>query len=282
MRSILPASVVDASWLAEHYDAVVVADVRWYMDGRSGRAAYEAGHLPGAVFVDLDHDLSAPPTKELGRHPLPSPQWVADRLGQLGLGDHDVVVAYDDAGGSIAARLWWMLHVLGQAVAVLDGGMASWHGPLETVAVHRAPVSRQARDWPVRRFVDADRVDALRLDPGAVVLDARSAVRYAEGDPAIDPRPGHIPGARNAPWSENLDPVDSRFRDAAWLRRRFETLGADEADVVVAYCGSGVTACHDLLAMDLAGITDTALFPGSWSAWGGDEDRPAATGSRPL
>jgi thiosulfate/3-mercaptopyruvate sulfurtransferase len=259
--------LVSGRWLAEHPDDVRIVDVRWYLDGRSGRAAYQVGHLPGAVWLDVDADLSAPASPAEGRHPLPSPEHFAEALGRAGIGEGTPVVAYDDAGGSIAARLWWMLHVLDEPVAVLDGGLAAWPGELTTVVAEHPPVVRAARPWPAARFRTADQVAA----DGARLLDARTADRYAHGDPAIDPRPGHIPGAHSAPWAGNLG-ADGRFRPPDQLRSRFAAV-ADGP--VVAYCGSGVTACHDLLALHLAGVPDLALYPGSWSQWGADATRPA-------
>jgi thiosulfate/3-mercaptopyruvate sulfurtransferase len=258
--------VVSGQWLAEHLDDVRVVDVRWYLDGRSGRAAYEAGHVPGAVWMDLDADLSEPASAAAGRHPLATPERFAAALGRAGIAPGTPVVAYDDASGSMAARLWWMLHVLDEPVAVLDGGLAAWPGPLSTDVPSYQPVDRPAVPWPAARFASADDVAAY----SGTVYDARAAARYAHGDPAVDPRPGHIPGALSAPWAENLDD-DGRFRPAAELRGRYR-------GPAVAYCGSGVTACHDLLAMHLAGIDDTALYPGSWSQWGGDASRPAESG----
>jgi thiosulfate/3-mercaptopyruvate sulfurtransferase len=278
-----PGPTVSADWLAAHADEVVIADVRWYLDGRSGRAAYDAGHLPGARFVDLDHDLSAPPTKTDGRHPLPDPAAFAAALGRLGIGENQPVVAYDDANGCVAARLWWMLSRLGEPAAVLDGGLAAWRGSLSADVPPVTAVKRPAKPWPAERFVDGDAVADAARRPDRVVLDARSAERYAHGDRAIDPRPGHIPGARSAPWADNVDPETGCLFDAATLRRRFEALGISAETTTIAYCGSGVSACHDLLALEVAGFGGrTALYPGSWSAWGADPERPAATGSTPL
>lgn len=263
--------LVSGDWLAAHLVEVRVVDVRWYLDGRSGRAAYKSGHVPAAVWLDIDTDLSAPSSTAQGRHPLPSPEQFAAALGRVGIAEGQPVVAYDDAGGSTAARLWWLLRALGEPVAVLDGGLASWPGELTTTDEPAfSPVARTVRPWPSGYFADADAVAA----PGVTVLDARCAERYAHGDPAVDPRPGHIPGARSAPWAANLNPVTGRFLDAGTLRQRFGAIDADRGRVV-AYCGSGVTACHDLLALEVAGVTDTALYPGSWSQWGADPARPA-------
>lgn len=274
--------LVSAAWLESHRATVRVIDSRWYLDGRSGHAAYLGGHIPGAVWVDLDRELSAPASPESGRHPLPSPDAFAAAMTRLGIDDATPVVVYDDARGSIAARLWWMLHILGHDVAVLDGDIRAWTGPLATDDVVPAPARRSftARAWPAAAVVDADAVDELRTRRDALVLDARAASRYAQGDPAIDPRPGHIPNARSAPWTDNVDAETGRVRGADELRRRFVDLGASDASKIVAYCGSGVTACHDLLALTVAGFGDRiALYPGSWSQWAADNTRPAETGS---
>jgi thiosulfate/3-mercaptopyruvate sulfurtransferase len=166
-----------------------------------------------------------------------------------------------------------MLHVLGEPVAVLDGSLQAWPGPLETDDPRYRPVERPSRPWPADRFVSADELAAS----GAIVYDARTAERYARGDAAIDPRPGHIPGALSAHWGGNLD-ADGRFRPAAELQARFEAAGSRKA---IAYCGSGVTACHNLLALTVAGAPDIALYPGSWSQWGADPSRPAETSGVP-
>jgi thiosulfate/3-mercaptopyruvate sulfurtransferase len=273
----LPGPLVDGRWLAGHLDEVHVADVRWYLDGRSGRSAYEAGHLPTAVWVDLDHDLAGPPSPTQGRHPLPDPEGFARSLGRLGLSDARPVVAYDDAGGSIAARLWWMLHVTGQPAAVLDGGLASWVGPLETGPGPQVPVGRSVRPWPPDLVVGTDQVAAAVRKPDVVVLDARSPARYQGLEEPVDARPGHIPGARNLPWMANVAD-DGRFLPAERLRRHYEEAGVDSTRRVIASCGSGVTACHDLLAMEVAGLRAGALYPGSWSAWAATPGLEAVTG----
>jgi thiosulfate/3-mercaptopyruvate sulfurtransferase len=262
--------LVSGEWLAEHIDEVRVVDVRWYLDGRSGRAAYRAGHLPGAVWLDVDTELSGWASPAAGRHPLPRPEQFAAVLGRVGIGPRVPVVAYDDAGGSIAARLWWRLRSIGDPVAVLDGGLGSWPHDTTGDVPDVAPVERAPRQFPAELFVSADQVAAT----GAAVYDARTGERYAHGDPAVDPRPGHIPGALSAPWAGNLDAA-GRFRPAAELRQLYR---AADGRGAVAYCGSGVTSCHDLLAMELAGIGETALYAGSWSQWAADPSRPAETG----
>jgi thiosulfate/3-mercaptopyruvate sulfurtransferase len=261
--------LVTGDWLAAHGAEVHIVDVRWYPDGRPGRDAYLAGHIPGAVYLDLDTELSAPASTADGRHPLPSPERFAAALGRAGIASGAPVVGYDDAGGSIAARLWWLLHVLDEPVAVLDGGLAAWPGELTTEVPASAPAERAPREWPARRFRSTDEV----ATSGEVVYDARATERFAGAPSPLDPRPGHVPGAVSRAWADNLGP-DGRFRPAAQLRERY----ADAADRgAVAYCGSGVTACHDLLALEVAGITDTALYPGSWSQWAADPSRPAET-----
>jgi thiosulfate/3-mercaptopyruvate sulfurtransferase len=272
---------VDATWLAARLGSpgLVVVDVRWYLDGRSGRDAFNRGHLPGAVFADLDVDLADPPRQPGGRHPLPSPERFAATMGTLGIGDGTTVVSYDDSGGITAARLWWMLDVLAHPVAVLDGGIESWPGPLSTDAVAPVPTVFSPRPWPANRVVDADGVVAT-LSGGGTVLDAREPARYRGDANAIDPRFGHIPGARSAWCRDNLDSDGSLLAPSA-LAGRYDGLAAmDPAHPVVAYCGSGVSACHDLLALRVAGrpaAAPTALYVGSWSEWGADPSRPLAT-----
>ena len=275
--------LVDASWVAARLEDpdVVIADVRWYLDGRSGRAAYEAGHLPGAVFVDLDTVLAADPATGGGRHPLPDPGVFAGSLGRLGIGEHETVVAYDDAGGAVAARLWWMLRAVGQDTAVLDGGIAGWTGPLEHGPGRDRPtVARTPGPWPSDRLVTADEVAAVSegRTRGVTLLDARAAERYQGKVEPIDPRAGHIPGAVSAPAPENLDPETGRFRPPDELRVRYAGLLGDPPRDAIAYCGSGVTACHTLLALEVAGLPTGRLYAGSWSEWSARADRPAATG----
>jgi thiosulfate/3-mercaptopyruvate sulfurtransferase len=258
--------LVSGEWLAGQLTDVRIVDVRWYLDGRSGRAAYREGHLPGAVWLDVDSELSGWASPAAGRHPLPTPEQFAAVLGRVGVAEGTPVVAYDDAGGSIAARLWWMLRAITEPVAVLDGGLAAWPGQLTTDVPDVTPVARRPRAWPVDPFYSADDVAST----SAAVYDARTAERYAHGDPAIDPRPGHIPGALSVPWAANLR-TDGRLRSAAELR---ELYAAAVDRGAVAYCGSGVTACLNLLAMEIAGIAGTALYAGSWSQWGADRSRP--------
>ena len=265
--------VVDPGWLRQHRDAVVLADVRWYLDGRSGRAAHDAGHLPGAVFVDVDADLAAHGEPGSGRHPLPEPEGFAARMAALGIADGDTVVAYDDAGGVIAARLVWMLRATGHEAALLDGGLASYDGPLETEASRRAPATFTPRPWPAERLAGID--DAT--DPANVVVDARDATRFRGEIEPVDRRAGHIPGAVNLACRTNVD-ERGRFLPPDELRRKFEAVGVTDGTSVVSYCGSGVTACHNLLALEHAGLGQGRLYPGSWSQYSADASRPVATG----
>ncbi|MFE9244424.1 sulfurtransferase [Nocardiopsis sp. NPDC006938] len=273
----LPVAV-SAAWLRDHRDEIVLVDSRWYLDGRSGREAHLNGHIPGAVHADVDTDLAAPASDEGGRHPLPAAADLARTLGRLGIGDHSAVVVYDDANGSVAARLVWMLRVLGTPAAFLDGGLQAWSGELERGEVRAEPVHRTAFPWPADRIVGTEELQRELADPDQLLLDARVHGRFTGEEPApVDARAGHIPGARSAAWPANLAP-DGLLASPEVLRERFAALGADTAGTVTAYCGSGVTACHDLLALEHAGFTHTRLYPGSWSRWGGDDSLPLETG----
>jgi thiosulfate/3-mercaptopyruvate sulfurtransferase len=270
---------VDRTWLVGR--DVVLADVRWYLDGRSGRAAYDAGHLPGAVFVDVDRDLAAaqgPGASAAGRHPLPDPTAFAAAMGGLGIGDDDIVVAYDDDGGVNAARLVWMLRVTGRPAALLDGGLRP-DDELSTAPARRPPGAFSPRPWPAGRL--AGLADAV--DRGNLVLDARNRDRYRGEVEPVDPRRGHIPGARSLPARENLT-ADGFVLPVPELRARFAAVGVaapDSGARVVASCGSGVTSCHTLLLLEHAGLGEGRLYPGSWSAYSSDPDLPAATGDEP-
>jgi thiosulfate/3-mercaptopyruvate sulfurtransferase len=265
----------------------VVADVRWYLDGRSGLDAYRAGHLPGAVRVDLDAVLADPPSAAAGRHPLPSPQRFAAGLGDLGITTGTAVVAYDDQGGMAAGRLVWLLRSLGQPAALLDGGLRAWSevtgGRLHTGDETPSATTCAVRPWPAESLASAGEVGRMAASGDAVVLDARAPERYRGEVEPIDARAGHVPGARNAPFAANLDPASGRFRSGEDLRRSFEAAGVRFDSVgpeVIVYCGSGVSACHDLLALEAAGLPRerTRLYAGSWSQWAADPSRAAATG----
>jgi thiosulfate/3-mercaptopyruvate sulfurtransferase len=251
--------------------------VRWYLDGRSGREAYERGHLPGAVFVDVDRWLAAPGSPERGRHPLPSPEVFAEGMASAGIGDADVVIAYDDLGGVVAARLVWMLRVTGHEAALLDGGLAvhdaQRDGPLSTGIVTRPRATFTPRPWPAEAIVELDAV----LAGGLVLLDARDGARYRGETEPVDPRAGHVPGARSVPCRENLGP-DGRLLPADQLRARFAAVGVTDATGTVSYCGSGINACHNLLAMEHAGLGRGRLWPGTWSQYSNRPDLPAGTG----
>jgi len=266
---------------------LAVVDCRFdLMNPEAGRQAYLRAHIPGARYADLNRDLSAPVGPHTGRHPLPLPEVVAGRLGAMGIGNDTQVVAYDEANGSIAARLWWMLRWLGHdAVAVLDGGFKAWTGgggALQSGDADPAAAGRVARLFTPR--IDAGSVlstaeleRALQV-PKAVLVDARAQERYAGMVEPIDPVAGHIPGAVNHPFTANLG-ADGRFLPAAELKRRWqERLPGSDLQNLVAMCGSGVTACHNLLSLEVAGLTGGKLYAGSWSEWIRDPRRPVARG----
>ena len=275
--------VVSAEWLKSHVDEVLVVDCRWSLMGGGGKA-YAEGHIPGAHFVVLGRELAEPPGEGLpGRHPIPSPKRFAHMLARIGYVMGERVVAYDDMGGAIAARFWWLMQYYGLGgTAVLDGGIQAWTAaggelsPDDPTVVSGAPLSLTPRADMV---VDATEVDGLRQDASARVIDSRSRERYRGDEEPIDPRAGHIPGAHSGAFADNL--VDGSFRDQSALRERFTELGAFEADKVIFYCGSGVTACHNILALTLAGREDAKLYEGSWSDWSSDPSRPLATGDDP-
>jgi thiosulfate/3-mercaptopyruvate sulfurtransferase len=254
----------------------VVLDVRWRLLGPPPAQLYAAGHLPGAVAVDLDADLAAPPGPG-GRHPLPDPADLQAALRRWGVRTDSAVVAYDDGDGSSAARAWWLLRWAGHAaVRVLDGGFAAWTAaglPTSTEVAEPAPgdVVVRAGGMPV-----LDAAGAAEVAARGVLLDARAPERFRGEVEPVDPVAGHIPGARSAPLAGNVG-ADGRFRTPAELRRRFAGLGVAPGTPTGAYCGSGVTAAQQVLALELAGVR-AALYAGSWSEWITDPDRPVATG----
>lgn len=266
--------IVDAEWLDRHLDEVVVCEVGSGTTGGSTPDDHRAGHLPGARFVSVDDDLAGAPGPVVGRHPLPSPEDFAARLGALGIGAGATVVAYDRHGGAFASRLVWMMRTIGQDAALLDGGFEAWTGPVESGTVDATPVDRDPVPWPPSAVASADEVVA-HIESGGVVVDSRAGERYRGETEPIDAVAGHIPGAVNLPFADNL--ADGRFRPADELRRRFADVAADPDPIV--YCGSGVTACHNALAVEHATGRRPRVYVGSWSGWSTDPDRPIATGS---
>lgn len=279
MTSVVPP-IVSVEWLRAQQAPgkpgdLALCDVRYYLDGRDGMAAYLAGHLPGAVFIDMNTVLAAPAGPVVGRHPLPPPEVFAAGLGAAGITPDHTVVVYDDLNGMVAGRLVWMLRILGQGAALLDGGIGAWDGPLVTEPSEPSATSCRVRPWPENAFIDAD-MAAAHAAQGGVLADSRAPERYRGETEPIDPRAGHVPGAINLPFSDNLT-ADGRFKPAAELRARFAAAGVDAGAVF--YCGSGVSACHNLLAAEAAGLGLPRLFVASWSGWSSDSDRPAETGS---
>ncbi len=267
--------LVTSEWLHEHLGEpdLRVIDFRWYLLGKKGRDEYLGGHIPGAVFVELDGVTG----EGSGRHPLPTGARFEDAMRRAGVSRQTRVVVYDDAGGSVAARLWFLLRWFGHgAQALLDGGLQAWAGPLEEGDVETARGDFEAKPPDRSRILDFGDVGALVDVP---LIDSRAGERYRGEAEPIDPKAGHIPGARSAPFAGNLR-GDGRFKSKEELRERFRELGVEGGEKVVVYCGSGVNACHNVLALELAGITDARLYAGSWSDWS-SRDAPVATGAEP-
>jgi thiosulfate/3-mercaptopyruvate sulfurtransferase len=276
--------------LAAHLDDPdwIVFDCRFLLSQPDEKETdYLKAHIPGAVYAHLDRDLSAPiiPGKT-GRHPLPSPEGAARRFGQMGIGPGMQVVAYDDLGGSLAAvRLWWMLRWLGhEAAAVLNGGWQAWLN--ENLPVRSGKQDRQAQSFTPRprngMYVTSDEVEELRRSPDHRVIDVRAAERYRGEVEPIDPVAGHIPGALNAPYTNNLND-EGVFRTPQELRGYYtKLLGNMPAERTIFYCGSGVTSIHSLLALQIAGMGEAKLYAGSWSEWIASRQRPVAVGADPI
>lgn len=282
MNAIISASDL-ASALAEPRPPVLL-DVRWQLSLATatgaapfdGRAAHAAGHIPGAVFVDLDRELASAPGGN-GRHPLPDMEVFGAAMRRAGAAADRPVVVYDGGQGWAAARAWWLLRWTGHPdVRVLDGGLAAWEGPLETAVPEPAEGDFVPKPGALP-LLDAD--GAAALARSGVLFDARAGERYRGEVEPIDPVGGHIPGAVSAPTTENAGP-DGRFLPATELRARFAALGAADGRDVGVYCGSGVSAAHEVLALAVAGIP-AALYVGSWSEWSSDPSRPVAVGPDP-
>jgi thiosulfate/3-mercaptopyruvate sulfurtransferase len=280
-------TLISVADLADHLDAPdwVVLDCRHdLMNPSAGRDAFAAGHIPNAQFADMDHQLSGVKRGAdgvfRGRHPLPERADLAETLRGWGISPGTQVVAYDAHGGMFAARLWWLLRWMGHApVAVLDGGLAAWQAAdflLKTGPLLRPPGSF-VEQAPLVGTVSADQVLA-NIDGGdKIVLDARAADRFRGENETIDPVGGHIPGAKNRFFKDNLQ-ADGRFKSAAQLKMDFAALVSEPSRAIM-QCGSGVTACHNLLALEVAGMPGAALYPGSWSEWCSNPARPVATGT---
>src|SRR5712692_4410380 len=270
---ILAQRLEDRDW--------VVFDCRHDLsDPARGRGEYAISHIPGALFLHLDDDLSVPKTGKNGRHPLPDARVLMDKLGRAGVDSRKQVVAYDAQGGMVAARLWWLLRALGHLpVAVLDGGWNQWiaEGRSQTDELPKVRPTRFAGK-PRDIWVNAEYVRSHLDDADTVLVDARAPDRYRGQNETLDPVGGRIPGARNRYYRDNLD-ANGSFKSAAALRQAFAgVLDGADPEQVVHYCGSGVSACHNLLAMETAGLRGARLYPGSWSEWCADSSRPVARG----
>jgi thiosulfate/3-mercaptopyruvate sulfurtransferase len=277
-------TIVSAATLAEHLDDArwVIFDCRFSLaDPEAGVAAYREGHVPNARYAHLDRDLSSAITASSGRHPLPDFGLLAEKLDRWGVGNDSQVVVYDDAGGSFAGRMWWLLRCLGHdAACVLDGGIAQWQKEQRALSAAE-PALTPSVFKPQRRhaqWLDTAQLQSRLQNHEIILLDARAPERYRGEQEPVDPVAGHVPGALNHPWKLNLD-ADGLFLSAGQLRARFSALLDDTPpEQVVHICGSGVTACHNLLAMEIAGLSGSRLYPGSWSEWIRDPKRPTAQG----
>lgn len=277
--------LISALELATIIDQCVVIDVRHdLMNPSAGRVGYDAAHIPGAFFLSQDTDLAGEKTGQNGRHPLPDRDKLAAKLAVCGLSADQTLVAYDAQGGMYAGRLWWLAKWLGhEKVTVLDGGIAAWQRagfPASQDAAHRRAGNLVARAPLVSEITTTELLANLSIKHWQVV-DARAGERYRGETEPMDPVAGHIPGALNRPFGLNLRP-DGTFKPAEVLRQEFVSLlGNRSAQSVVNQCGSGVTACHNILAMEYAGLTGSSLYPGSWSEWCADPSRPTAKGAQP-
>lgn len=260
--------------------ATVLLDVRWVLGDLKGHEHYLESHIPGAIYVDMDSDLAAHGAPEEGRHPLPEEAQFQETVRRWGINEGDTVVVYDDAGSAAAARAWWLLGYAGiPNVFLLDGGLGAWRSanfPLESGEVKAQPGNGVVR-FGAKAVISIEQAGTwAQQEKQGILLDARAGERYRGETEPIDPRAGHIPGATSAPTTENLSP-DKRFQSANALKKRFEELGVREGSKVAVYCGSGVTAAHEIAALEIAGFK-AALFPGSWSAWSNHGELPVATG----
>ena len=277
-------TLVNTATLSRHIDDPrwVVVDCRFVLtDPDAGQRAYAAGHIPGARYAHLDNDLCSPVTPASGRHPLPYPQVLAEKLGRWGIDKTSQVVVYDDTFGAMAARLWWLLRWLGhEAVALLDGGFPKWQREGRPVTPE-LPMIQATQFHPTinnAMWVDAGYVEQMRERKDGVLIDARADERFRGDVEPLDKVAGHIPGAINVPYEDNLDFSGEFMSDEALRELYLAALNSIAPDQVVQMCGSGVTACHNILAMEHAGLAGSKLYAGSWSEWITDSSRPVAKG----
>ena len=275
------STVVSTEQLAQQVNdpAWIVIDCRFTLTNtEAGRAAYARGHIPGALYAHLDQDLAGPKNGSNGRHPLPDAQAFAQKLGAWGIDAKTQVVVYDDSFGAIAVRLWWMLRWMGHdAVALLDGGLPKWQREQRPLTADLPQVTPKVFTAQVRHDMVVD-TDAVLRATSALIVDARAEMRFIGEIEPLDPVAGHVPGAKNLPFDDNLA-MDGTLLPAAELRERYtELLDGKSPEQVIHMCGSGVTTCHNLLAMEIAGLKGGKLYAGSWSEWVADPSRPVAKG----
>jgi len=277
-------TVISAEELQAHIDdpVWVVIDCRFTLtDPAAGQRAYDEGHIPGARYMHLDDDLAAPVTENTGRHPLPDPDLLAKKLGELGIDNATQVVAYDDTFGAMASRLWWLLRWLGHDnVALLDGGLPAWIRKKMPLTPDVPAIEKKTFTPSIRHdmVLDMQGMEAVVASGDNVIIDARAEERFSGEVEPLDKIAGHIPGARNLPFEDNLD-LDGTFMDKDEIVDLYkEFIGDKNSEHVVMMCGSGVTACHNLVAMEIAGLQGAKLYAGSWSEWITDPNHKIATG----
>lgn len=278
MKSIPP--IVSLENVQATFPDAIFCDVRYALDGSDGYQAYLTGHIPGARYVSMDQVLAATPGPKVGRHPLPSAEAFAENLARLGIDLQSVIVAYDSVGGRFAGRLVWMLRIIGQAAALLDGGLQAWLDQTPAVPLEKQPATwttcqRETVPWPADAIASADEV-SQSIAQGGLVVDARAPERYRGDLEPIDRKAGHIPGAKNLFLGGNYEGGGNYFKSLSELASRFTKAGFDGN--TICYCGSGVTACNNALAAEAVGLPRPRVYVGSWSEWSSDDNRPVATG----
>jgi thiosulfate/3-mercaptopyruvate sulfurtransferase len=281
----MTTDLISAEWLQEHLKdtTLKIIDCRWVLGQLGeGKKQYDAGHIPGAIHLDIDVQLSGKEGAEGiggGRHPIPNKRDFQKLMSEIGIGREGHVILYDEGNGMPAARLWWLLRYFGhEKISILDGGWKLWtaEGRAQDQEVTQLRPAEFVARAKLKMVLNKEGVDSLREEPNVLLIDARAPERYRGEVEPIDAKAGHIPGSENFPFTQTLDPATGKFLSPEKLKAEFIKLGADKEKTIISYCGSGVTACTNILALKLAGF-DSKLYEGSWSEWSKDTDLPVAT-----